>query len=139
MSSAQAKDSRSANDEECPVCITAFADNRSCPVVLKCAHRVCKKCLKGLLQGGRKAVQCPICRSQSRKDEIHEVVSEAVDRADPMLKELEDAVMASSSHAGDRSSDDEQDDDDLPTVHGSWGTKVTGLVGQVLKLPHEEK
>jgi len=77
-------------------------------------------------------VECPLCREKSSKAEIHEVIM-GNDMADTMLKDLGEALMASATD------EEDEDDDDLPTVYGSWGTKVTALVGQVLKLPPEEK
>ncbi|XP_062388911.1 E3 ubiquitin-protein ligase TRIM39 [Sardina pilchardus] len=59
--------SKSSLEDElsCPVCCEIFAD----PVVLKCSHSFCKKCLQQFWNKKAAKRECPVCRSKVSLEE----------------------------------------------------------------------
>lgn len=123
----QGKGSKSEkDDEECPVCITAYT---SCDgkTVLKCGHRVCKTCVKSLLTRGHGVATCPVCRYKSKRVDVKEVLRTGDIDDDAVMKDLDLVGSFWGPADGDQAQDGEEpgEEENLPVVRGSWGTKVS--------------
>ena len=57
--------SKFEEDLTCPVCCDIYKD----PVILTCAHSVCKACLQQFWES-KGSRECPVCRRKSSKEEL---------------------------------------------------------------------
>jgi hypothetical protein len=122
------------NVQECPVCFESLVEK---PVmVLPCAHHLCEGCLKGLM-GQRAQNNCPKCRRKFHKKDVARAEGRE-GREGGEKGEDEDKVVVEEGAKADEE-EDEEEEEEGPEVEGSWGTKVTALVREVLRLPAEEK
>lgn len=93
-----------SDESECPICLNAFSER----AVLRCGHSLCRKCLEDLRSHSKEhRVSCP------KKCSI---------RTDP-----DDILLASNESKTDGTSCKR-------AVKGSYGTKVTHLVADILDL-----
>ena len=98
-------DGSGAAEPHCPVCFSAWADER---MIATCGHSICFKCSEKMMAVRNGVYVCPIC---TRRGTLALATEMQVDDG---------------SAAGTK-------------VHGSWGTKVTAIVEQVLALPDDDK
>jgi hypothetical protein len=121
--------------------------------VLPCAHHLCKTCLRQLL-GKRAQNKCPKCRRNFHRNACAEVQESREGKCKDMEENgkdirvgeeefyMDEAVQEEGEEEEEEEeeeAEEEEEEDEGPRVEGSWGTKITALVSEVLRLPVEDK
>lgn len=86
-----------------------------------------------MMGANRSKGRCPTCREEFLRKDARKAAAVAAD-----------GPLPPKGSGGEGSDDDEEEEDeerqlDVSDVRGSWGTKVTALVAEVLRLPPDDK
>eukprot|EP00111_Clytia_hemisphaerica_P001173 TCONS_00003350-protein len=119
------EDNNGSNPEPCPICVFPLGSEWA---VMTCGHSVCCKCMTTLQKRSnykRAAIQCPMCRAQSKLTAISIVTAKPA------------AVKSTDT---DRASSDSNDDilDANISVQGNFSTKIEAVVRRILWIQIEQ-
>jgi hypothetical protein len=84
-----------------------------------------------MMRANRSKGRCPTCREEFLRKDARKAAAVAADGPPPPPKGSDDDE--------EEDEEDEEQQLDVSDVRGSWGTKVTALVAEVLRLPPDDK